>query len=133
MAISRIKFEKLKNSSLQDYKKIPIKTNLFAKGYRTYNSSEYKAVAKTFRSTFKQRQAPSSSKVLFVSDRFRYQVFLYFAVRGKITLVKRATQRLSSVEECCQVKLLEPLTVGQMGISYPNCASLGVLHIVPQR
>ena len=47
----------------------------------------------------KQRQAQRSSKVTFVADSFRYQV-LYFAVRGKITLVKRAAQRLStSVEE----------------------------------
>ena len=67
-----------------------------------------------------------------MADRFRYQV-LYFAVRGKITLVTRAAQRLSSVEECWQVKLLEPLTVGQMGINYPDCASLDVLHIVRQR
>ena len=69
---------------------------------------------------------------MFLADRFRYQV-LCFAVRGKITLVKRATQRLSSVEECWQVKLLESLTVGQIRISSPDCASLDVLHIVPQR
>ena len=54
-------------------------------------TSGYKTVTKTLRSTFKQRQAPSSSKVIFVADRFQYQV-LYFAVRGKITLVKRVTQ-----------------------------------------
>ena len=74
-------------------------------------TSGYKDVTKTLRSTFKQKQAPCSSKVIFVANRFRYQV-LYFAVRGKITLVKRAAQRLLSVEKCWQVKLLEPLTVG---------------------
>ena len=96
------------------------------------HTSGYKAVTKTLRSTFKQRQTPRSSKVIFVADRFRYQV-IYFAVRGKIALIKRAAQRLSSIEKCWQVKILEPLTVGQMGINYPDCASLDVLHIVPQR
>ena len=62
-----------------------------------------------------------------MADRFRYQV-IYFAVRGKIALIKRAAQRLSSIEKCWQVKILEPLTVGQMGINYPDCASLDVLH-----
>ena len=60
-------------------------------------------------------------------DRFRYQV-PYFAVRGKIIRVKRATQRLSSVEECWQVKLLEPLTVGQFGINY--CTLIRIFALI---
>ena len=100
------------------------------------HTSGCKAVTETLRFNLKQRQALSSSKVTFVADRFRYQV-RYFAVifRGEITLVKRATRLLSSVEECWQVKLLKPLTVGHicMGINYPDCVSLDVLHIVPQR
>ena len=59
-------------------------------------SVQTEAVTKALRFTLKQRQALSSFKVVFLVDRFWYQV-LYFAVRDESSLVKRATQLLSSV------------------------------------
>ena len=56
------------------------------------HTSGLKAVKKALRSSFRQRQAPSSSQVIFVADRFWYQV-LYFAVGGKMC-----------VKLCCNIR-----------------------------